>query len=65
MTKLSETKQIKYEWVDHSRREELIKRVRQGESIVSAAKDLNINYGNAKCIIRTQRRNRRKNKNGT
>ena len=53
MTKQGEAKKIKYVWVDPRRRDSLIRRVRRGETIIGAAKDLDINYGNAKCIIRS------------
>lgn len=51
MTKAN--KLIKYEWVDEARRSALIRRVNNGETIVGAAAALGINYGNAKCIMRT------------
>lgn len=57
MTRHAEGKKNKYEWVDIPRRMALIRRVNQGESIVSASEALGINYGNAKCIIRTSRKN--------
>ena len=55
MTKYAEGKKNKYEWVDVERRRALIQRVKDGETIISASKALDINYGNAKCIVRTQR----------
>ena len=45
----------KYEWVDDHRRQELIRRVTAGSKIVDAARDLSINYGNAKGIMKNHR----------
>ena len=45
----------KYEWVDDHRRQELIRRVAAGSKIVDAARDLSINYGNAKGIMKNHR----------
>ena len=55
MTKQQADKK-KYVWVDPRRRDSLIRRVEQGEIITRAARDLDINYGNAKCIIRSHYR---------
>lgn len=50
----------KYVWVDVRRKLQLIESVGEGEKIVHAAARLGINYGNAKCIISTHRKNSRK-----
>lgn len=44
-----------YNWVEPHRREELIRRMLAGEKLVDAALEVGINYGNAKCIMRTYR----------
>ena len=55
---------MKYDWVDNHRRQELIERVKRGEKIVAVARDLDINYGNAKCIITSQKREKMRRMNG-
>ena len=47
---------LKYDWVDDQRRSELVSRVFKGEKIIDVAKDLDINYGNAKCIMVAERK---------
>ena len=44
-----------YAWVEDLRKEELVRRVLEGQKIIHAAFDLQINYGNAKSIIRKVR----------
>lgn len=51
---------MKYDWVDNNRRYELIARVARGEKIIAVAKELDINYGNAKSIISSERKYRLK-----
>lgn len=51
-------KPMSYEWVDQARRTTLIHRVANGETIASVARSLRINYGNAKCIIASDRKRR-------
>ena len=51
---------MQYQWVDEIRRTTLISRVAEGWTIGAAARSLQINYGNAKCIISSDRKRRAK-----
>lgn len=55
MTKVVQ-KILTYEWVEPWRRKKLIDRVMAGEKIIRVARQLDIRYGNAKCIIRAFKR---------
>lgn len=51
-----EVQDLRYEWVDQARRQKLLDMVARGQKIISAAEELGIKYGNARCIVSSHRR---------